>query len=361
MKHASSMTLLALLCPFLGTEARSQEDVKRVAAVVTEYRPNTHADAIVSRLFQTDTLDGKGPRRRLKLVSLYMDQLPKGELGRALAKTYGFTISPSVAGALTLGGDRLAVDAVLLVAEHGNYPSSPTGQTIYPKRRLFEQIVAVFRRTGQVVPVFIDKHLADNWNDASWIYETARALHIPLMAGSSLPVAWRYPPDDIQKERRLAEILVLSYHTLDGYGFHALEIAQALAEARKGGESGVARVRCVEGAEVWRRLDRREVDPDLLKRALAVLRNKPPAGRSLPDLVKEPTLFQVTYRDGLNVQILTLNGAVGEWSGAWRVRGRPCGARQPVLCPGGEPRDAIHIPPSWNRDLVSHRETGMAR
>ena len=168
------------------------------------------------------------------------------------------------------------------------------------------------------MPVFIDKHLADNWNDASWIYETARALNIPLMAGSSLPVTCAYPPDDVQKESRLAEILVLSYGTLDSYGFHALEIAQTLAEVRKGGESGVARVRCVDGAEVWRRLDRREVDPDLLKRAFAALRIKPPAGRSLPDLVKEPTLFQVTYRDGLNVQILTLNGAVGEWSGAWR-------------------------------------------
>ena len=241
------VALLAVFRPSVASQTSSDGGVKRVAAVVTEYRHNTHADAIVSRLFQTDTLDGKGPQRRLKLVSLYMDQLPKGELGRALAKTHGFAISRSVAGALTLGGDRLAVDAVLLVAEHGDYPRSPTGQTIYPKRRLFEQIVAAFRRTGQVVPVFIDKHLADNWNDASWIYETARALDIPLMAGSSLPVTWRYPPDDVQKESRLAEILVLSYHTLDGYGFHALETRAGPRRAAQGGECGVARVRCVEG------------------------------------------------------------------------------------------------------------------
>ena len=61
------------------------------------------------------------------------------------------------------------------------------------------------------------------------------------MAGSSLPVTWRYSPDDVQKEGRLTEILVLSYHTLDGYGFHAVEIAQALAKGRKG------RVRCGAG------------------------------------------------------------------------------------------------------------------
>jgi hypothetical protein len=321
MRQVISTPVFVILLPLLGGRACFGDEVKRVGAIVTEYRHNSHADAIVSRLFQTDTLDGKGPQRPLKLVSLYTDQSPEGDVGRALARTYGFAICASVAEALTLGGDRLAVDAVLLIAEHGDYPHSDTGQMIYPKRRLFEQIMTVFRRTGRVVPVFIDKHLADNWDDGSWIYETARAFKVPLMAGSSLPVTWRYPPDDVQKERRLSEILVLSYHTLDHYGFHAVEVAQALAEARSGGESGVARVRCVEGPEVWRRLDRRELDPDLLKHAIAVLHNKPPAGRCLRGLVKVPTLFQVTHRDGLNVQILTLNGAVGEWSGSWRYQG----------------------------------------
>ena len=294
------------------------EGVKRVAAVVTEYRCNTHADAIVSRVFQTDTLDGKGPQRRLKVVSLYMDQLPKGELGRALAKKHGFAISRSVAGALTLGGDHLVVDAVLLVAEHGDYPSSPTGQTIYPKRRLFEQIVDVFRRTGQVVPVFIDKHLADNWNDASWIYETARALNIPLMAGSSLPVTWRDPPDDVQKESRLAEILVLSYRTLDSYGFHALEIAQALAEVRKGGESGVARVRCVEGAEVWRRLDRRRGRPRPAQTRPRGAAHQAPRGPVAAGPRQGADSLSGDLPRWPERADLDLKRAVGEWSGAWR-------------------------------------------
>ncbi len=270
MKHVSSMTLvIALLHPFLATEARSGEGVKRVAAVVTEYRRNTHADAIVSRVFQTDTLDGKGPQRRLKVVSLYMDQLPKGELGRALAKTHGFAVSHSVAGALTLGGDRLAVDAVLLVAEHGDYPQLPYGPDDLSQAPAVRADCRCLPPHGagraglhrQAPGRQLERRLLDLRDGA--------CVDIPLMAGSSLPVTWRYPPDDVQKESRLAEVLVLSYRTLDSYGFHALEIAQALADVRKGGESGVARVRCVEGAEVWRRLDRREVDLDLLKRALA--------------------------------------------------------------------------------------------
>jgi hypothetical protein len=323
MRCLIAVALLAVSHHSLINEARSDDGVKRVAALVTDYHHNSHADLIVSRLLQTDTLDGRGPTRRLKLVSLYTDQLPANDISRALSKTYGVSIRPTVAEALTLGRDKLAVDGVLLVAEFGDYPRSETGQTIYPKRRLFEQVAAVFRRAGQVVPVFIDKHLADNWIDASWIYQTARALNVPLMAGSSVPATWRYPPDDVRDDRPLGEVLVLSYHTLDGYGFHAIELAQTLAERRRGGETGVTRVRCREGPEVWRLLDSGEIDSELLRGTLSVLRRPPPNVRPLAELVKQPTLFNIAYRDGLTVQILTLNGAVGEWSAAWRYRGDP--------------------------------------
>ncbi len=47
---------------------------------------------------------------------------------------------------------------------------------------------------GRIVPVYTDKHLSDNWEDAKWLYDSARRRDIPLMAGSSLPVTWRYPP-----------------------------------------------------------------------------------------------------------------------------------------------------------------------
>ena len=53
------------------------------------------------------------------------------------------------------------------------------------KRRLFGEIVATFEKTGQVVPVFSDKHLADNWEDINWFWQTAQKHKIPLMAGSS--------------------------------------------------------------------------------------------------------------------------------------------------------------------------------
>src|SRR5438874_5187444 len=106
---------------------------RRVAAAVTEYRHNSHADVIVSRLLLTDMLDGTGRDSPLKLASLYTDQRPANDISRLLAASHRFPIQPTIADALTLGTGRLAVDGVLVIAEHGNYSVSPTGNHQYPK------------------------------------------------------------------------------------------------------------------------------------------------------------------------------------------------------------------------------------
>ncbi len=226
---------LTTLYPFTVHAIR----VPKVAGVATTYFHNSHADMIVGRLLQTDTLDDKGRRPSVELASLFTDQVAETDIGRSLARERGVPVYESAEDALTLGTGRLAVDGVLLVAEHGRYPESGTGQTIYPKRRLFGQVLDVFDRSGRVVPVFIDKHLADNWSDAKWAYDEARRRKVPMMAGSSLPVLWRYPPADVRRGAGLDQIVVTSFHTLDGYGFHAVEVLQCLAERRAGGETGV--------------------------------------------------------------------------------------------------------------------------
>src|SRR6188474_2077556 len=58
---------------------------KRIAAIVTTYYPNSHADVIVSRLLKGYTLDGKGDSPRMRLVSLYTDQVHKNDISRKLA------------------------------------------------------------------------------------------------------------------------------------------------------------------------------------------------------------------------------------------------------------------------------------
>ena len=291
---------------------------KNLAAVTTVWYHNSHADLIAGRLFLTHTMDGKGERPNLRLASLYTDQVPKNDISRKWAAEYKFPIVPTVRQALTLGDERLAVDGVLLLAEMGTYPESETGQIVYPKRAFFSEIVNVFRASGRVVPVFVDKHLADNWRDAKWLYDTARAEGIPLMAGSSIPVLWRYPPTDVPRDAALKEIVAISYHTLDAYGFHGLEMVQCLAERRAGGETGIRRVRCLVDDAVWQATDQGLFDGRLLQAALDRCQRPGPRGAEMRAKVPHPVLWIMEYADGLRASVLTLNGAVGEWAAAWR-------------------------------------------
>jgi hypothetical protein len=292
----------------------------RVAAVVTEYRHNSHADIIVSRLLLTDMLDGTGRSFPLKLASLYTDQRPPNDISRLLAASHRFPIKTTIKDALTLDAGKLAVDGVLLVAEHGDYPFSATGNHQYPKRRFWDETIKVFRSSGRVVPVFIDKHLSDNWTDAKFIYDTARELKIPLMAGSSVPGAWRHPPVDVAKDARVSQIVALTYHTTDAYGFHALEAVQALAEQRRGGETGVKSVQCLSGEAVWKAMDSRLFEPKLfeaaLKRVTGYEKGKPLDRKAVP----KPKLMIVEYQDGLRVFLLELDGAIGDWTAAWQLQ-----------------------------------------
>jgi hypothetical protein len=311
---------------FLPCAPARPRERKRVAAVTTVYTHNSHADVILSRLLQGENLDFKSRRPDLELVSLYVDQFPETDMSRRLQREHGFRLTASIGEALTLGGDRLAVDGVLLVGEHGVYPPGPRGEETYPRRRFFDEAVAVFEASKRSVPVFTDKHLSHTWADSRAMYDIARRLGFPLMAGSSVPLTWRRPSLDVRAGARLKEALAVSYHTLYGYGFHALEMLQCLAERRRGGETGVRRVQTLEGPAVW---EEGRFDIRLLDEALAHL-TRPVRGATaaqrlatLKKDVPRPVAFVIEYRDGFKATVLTLNHAIGEWSIAWRQEGAP--------------------------------------
>lgn len=300
--------------------AQQRDSRLRIAGVTTVYRKNSHADMIIGRLLQGLNLNDQEPRPKLELVSLYVDQTPKSDLSRGFSSKYGFVVSDSVQGALVRDRNSLDVDGVLLVAEHGNYEKSKTGNKMFPKRRLFTEIASTFEDSGRSVPVFSDKHLADNWEDAKWIYDTAKRLDIPLMAGSSLPVLWRYPPVDTLRGQKIDEIVALSYGSLDAYGFHALEMVQCLVERRAGGETGVRSVQCLTGDSVWTAGEAGLFSQELYEAAVSQLtvRRWEKRNRTIAESVREPVLWMVEYRDGLRASVLTLNGAVAQWTAAWK-------------------------------------------
>src|SRR5688572_11817287 len=169
---------------------------RKIAAIVTEYRPNSHADVIVGKYLEGFNQDEGPPYPRSKIVSLFTEQIPKTDMSRARAKKYQVPIFRTVADALTLGGDKLAVDGVLLIGEHGDYPMNEKAQKLYPRFEMFLKITDVFRQQRRSVPVFNDKHLSWNWRQAKRMVEISRELRFPMLAGSSVPVAFRVPAVD---------------------------------------------------------------------------------------------------------------------------------------------------------------------
>lgn len=306
---------------------------KKVAAVVTEYRKWSHADVILRNL-----LGGypDGGRPGLELVSLYTDQVPKTDMSRELAKRHGFTIYPTIAEALTRGGKTLAVDGVLLIGEHGDYPDNARGQKLYPRRRFFAETVKVFEASGKSVPVFNDKHLAATWEDAKWMADAARRLMVPFLAGSSIPVAWRKPDLMLPKGCELTGAVQIGYSAVEAYGFHALEGLLCMVERRKlasGGrqppEQGVTAVTCHDGKAMWAALDKHPWAGPLWDAAAKLLPAHATGDvRELTAKAGDAAAFEVEYCDGLRAFVVLPNGWVHEGDGgafvfAGQVRGQP--------------------------------------
>ena len=133
---------------------------KKLAIITTIWQWRSHANHMGERFLNGYPHNGAWHRPEVDVVSAYVDQRPEGDLSRQRAAKHGFEIYPTIAAALRLGSDRIGVDAVLLIGEHGDYPTNEKGQKLYPRYEFFAQIEAVFRQDGRAVPVFNDKHLS---------------------------------------------------------------------------------------------------------------------------------------------------------------------------------------------------------
>ena len=293
---------------------------KKIAAIITEYRPLSHADVIITKFLEGFPTDDGLLTPRVEIASMYVDQFPDNDLSRQMAGKHNVPIYRSIVQALTLGGESLAVDGVLLIGEHGDYAWNEKEQHLYPRKYFMEQICGVLASSGRAVPIFSDKHLSYNWHDATWMVERARQLGVSFMAGSSLPLAWRDPWLEHALDTPISEALSIGYGGLDSYGFHALETLQCMVERRAGGEVGVASVICLEGEAVWQAARDGLWSRDLAEAACFHIEEKP-AG-PMEAHCTNPALFLIQYRDGLRGAVLMLNGYVSGFAYAARVQGQ---------------------------------------
>ena len=313
---------------------------KRMAIVATIWTYLSHAQHMGDRFLVGYPFEGRWHRPPIDVVSLYVDQKPAGDQSEERARSFGFTIYPTIAEALRCGGDRLAVDAVLIIGEHGDYPRNEKGQILYPRYEFFRQVAAVFEADGRAVPVFNDKHLSYSFAKASEMVETARRLRFPFLAGSSLPVTWRLPPVELPLGAEVEDALMVGVGGSDPMDYHALEAMQCMLERRRGGETGVKAVQLVDGEGVWKLGDQGRWSWELLESALSrsdslqgltVQDGRPQnlaAGDEIKKLVPNPAAYLIDYADGTRATLLMLNGALGDFNFAARLRGRP----EPLSC-----------------------------
>ena len=306
---------------------------KRIAVVTTVYRYLSHAQHIADRFLVGYPLNGKWHRPDMKIVSLYVDQKPEGDQSAERAQEFGFQAYPTIPEALRCGGGKLAVDAVLIIGEHGDYPVNDKGQILYPRYEFFRQCVDVFEKDGRAVPVYNDKHLSYSFEKAKSMVDASKRLNFPLLAGSSVPVTWRLPDIDLPFNCEIQSALMVGVGGSDAMDFHALEGLQCMIERRKGGETGVKAVQMIEGDAVWKAGEEGRWSKELLTAALS--RSDSPQGwtvadgrtqdlvgnNELPKLVKNPAAYFIEHRDGLRTTLLMLNGAVQDFTFAARVKG----------------------------------------
>ena len=316
-----------------------------IAAVVTEYRRYSHAQHILDRFLWGYGWEGKHHRPEMDVVSLYTDQVPEGELSRARSQLFPeMKIFSTVSEALCRGGERLAVDGVLLIGEHGKYPFNEKGQHLYPRYELFQKIVQVFRDSGRSVPVFNDKHLSWNWDWAVEMVKTARELDFPLLAGSSLPVTRRIPQIDMPLGARIKEAMCVAVGGVDGYDIHALEAMQSMVERRRGGEVGVDWIHAVKGVgPVMKALEAGSFEkggwnPALFRACLCRSHRLVPARegfshhlptpKEIRGLMEDeenhntPVLYRFQHKDGLKMSMLLIEGIVHDFTFAADLAGQ---------------------------------------
>ena len=311
----------------------------RVAAIFTVLRFRSHAYNILENFLGPYYFRGKLIDPGVDVVSFYADQFPHDDLAKEVSRRFGIPLCKTIEEAMCVGGQNLAVDAVLSIGEHGSYPYNNRGQHLYPRKRFFDEAFAVMKKADRFVPFFNDKHLSYDWSEAKEMYDTCRQHRVPLIAGSSVPLAQRRPMLNLKPGSEIEEAVSIHGGGLESYDFHALEVMQSIVEARTVGETGIKSVKLVYGKAFEEARKSGLWSTDLVEAAMkaeadmnAVRQDRPTKGvfsgskskgpvYQRPPGPAGPYAISLEYRDGLKATILKIGGSGDRWNFACRVKG----------------------------------------
>ena len=304
-----------------------------IAAICTVYHKYSHSQHFADRFLEGYGWGGRHHHPPMDLISMYVDQTPEGDFSRDRQERFPhLNIYPSIAEALTLGSDTLAVDGILLIGEHGEYPVNEKGQRQYPRYEMFKEIVKVFEASGASCPIFNDKHLSWNGDWAQEMYEDSRRIGFAFMAGSSLPVTWRTPSIEMPVGAPVREAMCVCYGGVDSYDFHGLETLLCMVVRRRGGESGVRWLQAYRGDSFWQAFHDGVWSRELfeaclcrshtLKPSRSGFNNIFPGVDEMKQIVESPVAYTYEHKDGLRSTMILMSGLIEDFNFAAHIEGQ---------------------------------------
>ena len=299
-----------------GAVAQTRESPRRIAVLASYWgATRSHADWIVTKLIDGYWWEGAYTPSRVDVASLYLHQHDESVLGQKVAKAKDIPVFRTVGEALTLGGDELAVDGVVIVGEHGEYPTDLKGHWLLPRWWIFNQVVRIFEKSNRSVPVFNDKHLSYDWNESKWMFDKSRELKFPLTGGSSIPIYYREPAIELENDTPLLNSIVLGGTGDEGAIFHCVDVLQAFVERRRGGETGVRSVQSIRGPETWKWVESNPWAAKLIDAVAEKFELEP--GHFQQNI--RANMCLVTYNDGTKAAVIA--GRDVGWTYAGEIEG----------------------------------------
>ncbi|HVJ68597.1 MAG TPA: hypothetical protein VM510_11455 [Caulifigura sp.] len=308
----------------------------KIAVVLTACFYRSHAHVLLENFLEPYLFRGQLKTPAVDVVALSAAQFNKDDMLKRIAKDYAIPLYPSIGEAICRGGDGLAVDGVVSIGEHGEYPENELGQQLYPRKEFFDQIVAVFRKSGRSVPVFNDKHLSYRFDWAKEMVDVSKELKFPFLAGSSVPLSQRVPDVSLPPGAVIDEAVSIHGGPTERYGYHGIEVLQAMVEDRRGGETGVSKVTYLTADQLRGDEGRGKWSVDLANAAMKAeyqLNGTTPAADPLSELQEG---FLIEYLDGTKGTVLKVGQSGIRWNFACRLKGED------------HPRAFSHYVGPWN-------------
>lgn len=284
--------------------------LKRIAFIVDSWYPRSHADVIGTRFLEGYRLGSTTYPAPLGIASVFTNAPRPDDQTRQVAARHGFKIALSIADALLddprSPRPRLIADGVLISTRED--PPRMAGQLASPTPQLqvVREVLKILDQVDARIPIFIDKMLAANWEDAQAIVSEARRRSIPLMAGSVLPFT---PLDRPVRVGRIDVAVAIASIPFWAYAFHAMEFLQGYIEQRGARETGISAIREV-GSAYWSLPDRERWGGalfDMLVRSARTGTGRVPIGQGPPG--QETTVALIQYADGTRAVLALLRQA----------------------------------------------------